>query len=132
MSWDFISEKRVKKTNKNHICVCCSRTIPTGSKNINHFAGKCDGALQSSYECNWCEEHRQSFIDDEYYGEFWDCLREDVFLELFDKYEYKECDCGKGDVDAELEGNYLVFKCQYCDKVWHKEHMAISKEVKSC
>ncbi len=130
MSWEFISEKRIKKTRKPHKCVCCGRLIPTGSVDINYFCGKCDGDFQSSYECNWCEDNREIFLYDNYYYDFWDCIQ-DHFYDLFTKYN--ECDCTEahglaGSIGSKLSGDYLVFYCENCGKVWHEEYIPICRE----
>ena len=58
-------------------------------------------------------------------------MREDIFYDEFRKY--KECDCTDekgygGNIEAELEGDYLVFKCEDCGKEWHREHIPVASK----
>ncbi len=124
MSWDFSDQCMVKKTKKNHECAFCGRTIPEGSKDILHWWGKWDGEFQNSYACDWCESHQQELTEDNEIIEFWDCLREDIFEEQFKKF--RECDCVSGNIDADFEADYLVWKCEDCKREWHREYMPIS------
>ena len=67
-------------------------------------------------------------IDDMKILDFWECLREYVFYDLFKKYKY--CDCIdtyklKRNIEVKFEGDYLVFYCNSCGKIYHKEHMPI-------
>jgi ribosomal protein S27E len=131
MSWEFFDSRIVKQTRKDHRCAVCGRIIPKGSKDIYNWGGKWDGDMQNSYACHWCHEHSKDLCDDDgYIIDLWDSLREYIFEELFDKY--RECDCVDehgyaGNIEAELEGNYLVFKCEDCGKEWHREHMPITE-----
>lgn len=129
MSWEFFDSRIVKRTRKDHKCIYCGRTIPKGSKDVFNWGGKCDGDMQNSYACHWCNEHSQDLCDDDgYIGDFWDSLREYIFCDLFDKF--KECDCIDeqefvGNIEVRFEGNYLTFVCEDCGKEWHREHMPI-------
>jgi len=127
MSGDFWSNKKIGKTRKDHKCEFCNRTIPKGSTNILYWSGKFGGEFQSSYGCNWCEKHEDRLVDDGYISDFWDCIREDIFEELFIKYNY--CDECESEIDADIEGDWLIFKCEECGKVMHKEYMPVNEGV---
>ena len=127
MSSDFLSRKTIKKTRKDHKCEFCYRIIPKGSTNILYWSGKFEGEFQSSYGCNWCEKHEDRLVDDGYISDFWDCIREDIFEELFMEYEY--CDECESEIDADIEGDWLIFKCEECGKVMHKEYMPVNEGV---
>lgn len=131
MGWDFCNSGKVKRTRKNHKCEFCGRIIPKGSVNILNWSGKFEGDMQNSYACHWCENHQSNLVDDydNTISDFWDSLREDIFQEEFRKF--KDCDCVDekgmtGCIEANLEDDYLIFKCEDCGKEWHREHMPIT------
>jgi len=131
MGWDFCNRRIVKKTRKPHRCAYCKREIPAGAKKILNWAGLFECDFQNSYACHWCQSHMNDLQDDEYIGEFWDDLTDNIFYDEFKKY--KECDCTTdkgfvGNIKAEFDGDYLVWKCKDCGKVWHKEYMPVARE----
>jgi ribosomal protein L37AE/L43A len=126
--WNFINEVTVKKTRKNHNCQYCGRLILKGSRNILRWWGKFEGEFQNSYACNWCEKHKDDLTDEDtgYIDDFWGCIHDNVFYNIYDKY--KKCDCPDGgEIDAEFKGDYLIWRCEDCGKEWHKEHMPVSE-----
>jgi len=129
MSWECIKNITIKKTRKPHKCVCCDRTIPAGAKNIDYYCGKSDGWFQSSYRCNWCEDNWYNLCDGEYMLDFWECLKYYIFPELFEKYI--DCECTdkqgfEGCIEPKLKGDYLIFECEDCNKIWHREYMPMA------
>lgn len=97
----FSNNREIKKTRKDHWCVCCGIVIPKGS-NCTYFAGTCDGDFYSDYTCNYCKQwvkdHRND-LDNPFY---WDDVSEMMWDELRQKCETcKSWD--KIDEECELE-----------------------------
>jgi hypothetical protein len=96
----FWRSVRVKKTRKDHHCVCCGIKIPKGTS-CTYDAGIFEGDFQSQYICDdcqkWVNDNRDRLDDDGFYWEsvcemLWDDLRETCKDEcVFWDSENREC-----------------------------------------
>jgi len=126
--WEHIGKKIIKKTRKDHKCIFCGSVIPKNSPNIYYYCGKSDGNFQGSHVCNWCEKHMYELCgDDGYILDFWEALKCNIFGELFEKYDEKECECDscEGVIESVTTRDYLIFECDECGEVYHREYMPV-------
>jgi hypothetical protein len=87
----------IKKTRKDHNCVCCGIKIPRGS-NCHYTAGKFGGDFCAYYTClaceQWVEAHKKE-LDNPFY---WEDVAEMMLEEARDKCRSQ---CNHWDKDAE-------------------------------
>ena len=125
MGWDFCDSKNVK-TRKEHNCAFCGRTILAGSE-VFYWGGMYNGEFQSSYACNWCDDHQESLLnlDNEITDDFSTCLREDIF--------YSEVkNLGHLYVDADVDdSDWFIFTDYETDEEVHREYCPIVSATKS-
>lgn len=114
----FWHSRRVKKTRKDHFCICCGIKLPAGSE-CNYECGLCEGDFNSYYVCDlchsWVEKHRND-LDNPFY---WDEVQEMMAEEFNDNCSDN---CSNYDLeDRECRFDDCPERHFRCDKFCPKE-----------
>jgi hypothetical protein len=121
MSCVYIDDKLIAKTQKDHQCSYCGRTIPKGSPNVRLWKFNVDGEIKNDYDCHWCNDNSKDFS---LWKEEFDFTQD--IVEIFEKKNIIPGNCYFGGSD----GDYFIFKDRETDKEVKRVHCPIISEVK--
>ena len=117
--WSPIVTLVIEKTQKDHNCEYCKRTIPKGSPDVSFWKEKCDNEIQSSYACHWCDKHSMSLVDNEGMIDFVERI-----IDMFEENKTIPGNCYFGGAD----GDYFIFKDRETDKEVKRVYCPIIKK----